>query len=1150
MFRSTDHLDSVVNSIRDNLLALEELRAPIEAYWNSRAQPWDDLDLRTAVGWYHWHLLQAHKAVDDVADDKDLDAAIYFFAPVFEASPTARAPLALRELYWTDCLGSLAQQDDYASMISFLERTIESVWADTSARRWLSFQLARSIWLAEDSHPTGPSLRKLDEALRFALDGFESDEPEYVEASGMLGRTTFLAYTESVAGADRPNVDLLDESITLSLQSLNQSAGDQIIALGDVVEALRVRFNLLNQPSDLELAHDAAVIACERTRGQPLETKALEILNEVDLWWAASGGDASLIDAAVATIEAVADLDSERTAETLGNISKNLLDAYRLLRLDRCLEGAVLAGKRGLRICQESHRPPPPHLVANLSAALQMELGDDDLTEVVELLANLQVWADQDLDPETRAGLLNERAGLHLEVFTRNASLTNLTFAIELIEKGGQLVEGNVGLAALFSNNLCNALLQRYIHSPISLTSDIQRAKAAGHAATAHDHFRFPLEYVSALTTYCRALQWSAEFEEAEDVVKGITLAQRALSLAERHKGETSNIHHVLSNLLRIRYRQAHLSAALDQAINHGRRAIETASADSGNLLVNMANLLYARFSLKGEDEDWDSAMQALEAVDALAAELPSVKIDANRLLAEHAAAAHRWDLAAQALSRAIGLLPLMLPRQSHLSTKEDLLRSLEGLPSFAVEAWLQCGDELQALSCVERARNVIIGQLLDTQTEVTQLAASEPALAEELQSLLDSTLPLDTDGDPAIFLKKQEWSRNLESLVSTIREARPEFADFFRMPSATDLLAKLESTEAVIMLNLGRSRADALICRSQGVTIVRLPPEVLTGLGPLLERFLSFAGSIGRFPRGSLKAQEADEGLGGVIRWLERNITLPIIQVLSASNAPQLKRINWCSSGKLALLPLHAAWPALSDGSNEPILHATISSMRALHHARERASFSAADSNFLLVSAAEVPGALPLPGVEDVYDLLSRSFPALDHLVSSQSNTTQATANSNDVLVALSTHPWCHFYCHGSYDASDPSQSSLVLADHPTAPLTASRIATARLKLGELAFLGVCSTAVTGTSLADEQLHLASAFQVAGFRRVIGSLWTVWSDDVYTLSRTFYGRLLDSSTFPDASFAVVALNLAVQSLRVRYPAQPSRWAGFVYSGA
>jgi CHAT domain-containing protein len=60
------------------------------------------------------------------------------------------------------------------------------------------------------------------------------------------------------------------------------------------------------------------------------------------------------------------------------------------------------------------------------------------------------------------------------------------------------------------------------------------------------------------------------------------------------------------------------------------------------------------------------------------------------------------------------------------------------------------------------------------------------------------------------------------------------------------------------------------------------------------------------------------------------------------------------------------------------------------------------------------------------------------------------------------------------------------------------------------LAFLSPCSTAeVTVPEFAEEGLHLTSAFQLAGFAHVVGSLWPVDDNICVDVAQKFYERLL-----------------------------------------
>jgi CHAT domain-containing protein len=108
--------------------------------------------------------------------------------------------------------------------------------------------------------------------------------------------------------------------------------------------------------------------------------------------------------------------------------------------------------------------------------------------------------------------------------------------------------------------------------------------------------------------------------------------------------------------------------------------------------------------------------------------------------------------------------------------------------------------------------------------------------------------------------------------------------------------------------------------------------------------------------------------------------------------------------------------------------------------------------------------------------------------------------------------------------------------------------VARLRLDDAELAFLSACSTARPGTRLADEAIHLASAFQLAGYRHVLATLWPVPDWPARRAVTAVYDRLAAASDH-HADGAPAALHSTTLYLRERYPAHPSIWAAFVHAG-
>ena len=159
----------------------------------------------------------------------------------------------------------------------------------------------------------------------------------------------------------------------------------------------------------------------------------------------------------------------------------------------------------------------------------------------------------------------------------------------------------------------------------------------------------------------------------------------------------------------------------------------------------------------------------------------------------------------------------------------------------------------------------------------------------------------------------------------------------------------------------------------------------------------------------------------------------------------------------------------------------------------------------------------------------------------------TPTAPTAAEVVDLLPHHTVAHFACHGVSDPADPSHSRLLLRDHATHPLTVASLASVRLNRAQLAYLSACETARSSdAALADESIHLASAFQLAGFPHVVGTLWPV---DDQTATRTaglFYAAYVRLGP----SRADAALHEAVRTLRADLLSAPSLWAAHVHAGA
>ncbi len=291
------------------------------------------------------------------------------------------------------------------------------------------------------------------------------------------------------------------------------------------------------------------------------------------------------------------------------------------------------------------------------------------------------------------------------------------------------------------------------------------------------------------------------------------------------------------------------------------------------------------------------------------------------------------------------------------------------------------------------------------------------------------------------------------------------------------------------------------------------------------------------------------------VLAWLWDAVAGPVLDRLGvrALSGEPLPRLWWCVSGLLSFLPLHAAGyhDTRSDSVPQTVIDRVVSSytptIRALAHAR-RARPPDHDSRgmvgrgyqVVVVAMPNTPHDRDLPAANAELELLQKRLPGRVMTLDG------SRATHDAVLAALPTTRWAHFACHGSNNPINPSASCLLLSDYEQRPLTVVDVARLRLDDADLAFLSACSTARPSALLADEAIHLASAFQLAGYRHVIGTLWSIGDQNAVDLADKFCEKLSSAGT---AESAATELHTATRRLRDLWPQTPSIWASHVHCG-
>ncbi|KAG8749626.1 hypothetical protein FRC12_013330 [Ceratobasidium sp. 428] len=299
-----------------------------------------------------------------------------------------------------------------------------------------------------------------------------------------------------------------------------------------------------------------------------------------------------------------------------------------------------------------------------------------------------------------------------------------------------------------------------------------------------------------------------------------------------------------------------------------------------------------------------------------------------------------------------------------------------------------------------------------------------------------------------------------------------------------------------------------------------------------------------GRNTRGVHQASKTTQDLREILSMLWADLVQPVLDALGYTNKPppsQLPHITWCLTGPLTSLPVHAAGDygkpdcALFDyaiSSYTPNLSSLLVPPADLSRS----------TGMVAVSQKSTSGMETLPGTQPELDQIC--LRTKDTMPFTRIDGDQATPSA--VLTAMERHSWVHLACHASQNPKKPTASAFHLHG---GPLDLAAITRKQLKHADLAFLSACQTATGDHDLPEEAVHLAAGMIVAGYRRVIATMWSINDEDAPLIADKFYAYMLDD-TIPDVNKAAKALHFAVECLRNEVGVKEFvRWVPYIHIG-
>ncbi|KAI0088787.1 TPR-like protein [Irpex rosettiformis] len=1046
--------------------------------------------------------ISRHARFERLGNFDDLEAAIISKSQAVELSldsdpekPPRLSSLGDTKLLRFHVLGSL---EDLESVIAIHSRAIE---------------------LTVDGDPERPS--RLDDLgrakhARFGRLGDFQDLEAAIEALSQAVKFTDdknkfkAAYLNNLASSKRAqyehlgNLDDLEETITLQGQAVELTPDwntDKAGFLHNLAISQDLRFRRTGILADSELALSTLTRAIQLTPdGHPLKAARFNTLGNLYNTLFERLGRLEDLQRAIEMLSQAVKLAPNGHPHTPGRLSNlGLAQKARFQRLGTLddLEASIVSMSRAVELTPRGH-PDIPGLLSNLGVAQEARF--------------------------YRLGTVED-----LEV-----AITNLTRAVSLVHDGHLDKPGVIV-------NLGGAQKARF--DCLGTLEDLE----------------------AAIETFRRAI----ELAPAEHPQKPLWLSNLGVTQQARFKNNSN-------------------PDDLEAAIAAKQMAVEMipeGHALRATLLHRLGHGLNARLCspYKTADDPVDVIRVFMSALTDKSGD-PTIKLEAGKTLIQlfpRMTPSPSAEFVLQVHQHIIDLVPQIVWLGHDVNRRYQELFSLGSLSNQAAAAAIAAGEYSRAIEWLESGRSIVWSQVLRLRTPLDDLRQRHPETASRLDQVtrgLREGVPESIDADHSFgsvktgpdSLDEQAKSHygfaiQYDKLIQEIRGL--EGFEHFLQPRSFSELKAVSSVGYVVVVNVHESRCDALILRDTNDVIhVPLPSfsynqakDLQTRLRTVLKnhRLLGRTRDIyvdedhhGRGGR-TRPPNEGDE-LKKILAELWSGVVKPVIDEINklpGDTTTTLPHITWCPTGPLVFLPLHAAGIYRDEGkgtsktamdvavsSYAPTLESLLKPRVSLVHSTS--TDSTTSPKILVVAQPDTPGASPIPNTKVEADLVQGIFPECTTIL----NDDQATVAA--VLEEMASHDWVHLACHGIQNSQDPTQSAFALHD---GLLKLSTLMNKELPKAQLAVLSACQTATGDEKLSEEAVHLAAAMLNAGFRSVVGTLWSISDRTAPKVAKIFYEALSRQVEAGEELQPAYALHEAIQ--RLRQPDDMLRWVPFVHFG-
>ncbi|KAJ7191216.1 TPR-like protein [Mycena pura] len=947
--------------------------------------------------------------------------------------------------------------------------------------------------------------------------------------------------------------------------------------LANLGQSLIARFEQFGNIADLNgavLTYEAAL--CHTPDGHPDKPSRLQELG-ISLGFRFDRlGNLADLNRSISVNETAVELTPDGHPDKppwLASLGQSLLTRFERLGDLADINKAVPMAEAAVKLTPDNHPKKPLRLeyLANSLMIRFKHLGDlADINKAV-VLSESAVNLTPDSRPAEYSSLSS--LGYCLAVrFRQLGDLSDLNRSILAKEAAVRLIPDGKPNKPVELNNLGISLVERF--KRLGDLADLKRAisvKVDAVQLTPDDDPHMPTRLINLANSLLTSFE---VLDDIADLNKAVLSGELAVNLIpDDHPGKPMCLSN-LGNFLQVRFgRQGDLSD-LNRSVELKEVALHLAPdghPEKPSLLYNLGGSLHRRFEQLHEPLDFEQMLLQFTSAACSTAGPSDTRFDACRLWAKYAHAAQHPSTFS-AYTAAIDLLPELAWLGLSIRDRHHKIIAAGSLVRDAAAYAIAVNRPEKAVEWLEQGRSIIWGQLLNLRTPIDSLQEKHPALAAELALLstqlegasirnnisqfIESHLQASPGSPESIAQKAHENVQKRADLLSKIRKLRG--FEQFLLPKTISQLSPAAQRGPVVFLNLSTTRCDALVLlpglgdKVKHVPLTSFTPEHAESLTQSLEGLLGYRGRSDRLD-GKREGDSVNpkDRFAYILSELWVHLVKPVLDALAIK--ANLQRIWWCPTGPLTFLPIHAAGQygendtfgsKLTDfviSSYTPSLAALIEGFRPQSESQKGRQLQ-----LLAVAQPSASGQAELPGTEEEIKCIQSHATARGTLAVHALKGDAATVNS--VQKSMRDCSWVHFACHGTQDRSNPTESALLLAGSER--LTLLKIIQLSLPHAQLAFLSACQTATGDKTLQEESVHLTAGMLLAGYRGVIGTMWTIMDNDAPQVADDVYKHLLKVSP-PDPMTAAEALHHAVQRLREQFGGKKSffHWVPFIHVG-